>query len=175
VPAYASVLVPVDPLDPGVEAALGPLEALVRDVDRGQVSLADPGVPVELPTRYGGADGPDLADVARRHGLRPDDVVELHASVVYRVFFLGFAPGFAYLGRVPAAIATPRLDRPRERVPAGSVGIAGRQTAVYPTDSPGGWRLIGRTDESVWDPTADPPARLRPGAAVRFVPRGRPR
>jgi inhibitor of KinA len=173
VPAYASVLVPVDPLDPGVEGAvelLGPLASEAASaVEEPAADAATP--PIEIPTRYGGDDGPDLEDVADAHGLRPRDVVELHASVDYRVYFLGFAPGFAYLGRVPAAIATPRLETPRVRVPAGSVAIAGEQTAIYPFDSPGGWRLIGRTDVPVWDVRHDPPARLLPGRRVRFVPR----
>ena len=125
---------------------------------------------VEVPVRYGGADGPDLEDVARLHGLRPSDVVELHASVEYEAFFLGFAPGFAYLGPLPASLVTPRLDVPRPRVPAGSVAIAGAQSAIYPTDTPGGWRLIGRTDLRPWDVTRDPPALILPGDRVRFVP-----
>ena len=125
---------------------------------------------VEVPVRYGGADGPDLEDVARLHGLRPSDVVELHASVEYEAFFLGFAPGFAYLGPLPASLVTPRLDVPRPRVPAGSVAIAGAQSAIYPTDTPGGWRLIGRTDLRPWDVARDPPALILPGDRVRFVP-----
>lgn len=174
VPAYASVLVPVDPLDPGVESAIERLRPVAAEA-AGRPA-AEPGAggraaAIQLPTRYGGADGPDLEDVAALHGLRPADVVELHASVDYRVHFLGFAPGFAYLARVPAAIATPRFATPRLRVPAGSVAIAGEQTAVYPFDSPGGWRLIGRTDVRVWDLRRDPPALLLPGRRVRFVPR----
>jgi KipI family sensor histidine kinase inhibitor len=171
VPAYASVLVPVDPLDPGVETAIEQIRPVVAAAARGTVAGPDDGAPIELPTRYGGADGPDLDDVAALHDLRPAHVVELHASVDYRVHFLGFAPGFAYLAAVPAAIATPRLATPRLRVPAGSVAIAGEQTAVYPFDSPGGWRLIGRTDVRVWDLARDPPALLLPGRRVRFVPR----
>jgi KipI family sensor histidine kinase inhibitor len=174
VPASASVLVPVDPLDPGVEEAIVILSPLVAEVERepppSQVAEGQP--TIDIPTRYGGPAGPDLADVAALHGLRPDAVVELHASVVYRVQFLGFAPGFAYLGSVPPRIATPRLSAPRLHVPAGSVAIAGQQTAVYPADSPGGWRLIGRTDLRVWDPTTEPPALLSPGRRVRFVPIG---
>jgi KipI family sensor histidine kinase inhibitor len=175
VPASATVLVPVDPLDPGVEEAIEVLSPLVAEIERepppSQVVESRP--TIDVPTRYGGQAGPDLADVAAFHGLRPDAVVELHASVVYRVRFLGFAPGFAYLGDVSPAIATPRLPAPRLHVPAGSVAIAGEQTAVYPADSPGGWRLIGRTDLRVWHPTAEPPALLSPGRRVRFVPIGR--
>ncbi len=171
VPAYATVLVPVDPLDPGVEAAIDLLAATVAEVEaRPAPEIAAGGTLHELPTRYGGADGPDLADVAALHDLRPADVIELHASTVYRAWFLGFAPGFAYLGRVPPAIATPRLATPRQRVPAGSVALADDQTAVYPVASPGGWRLIGRTDVDVWCPAADPPALVQAGDRVRFVP-----
>jgi KipI family sensor histidine kinase inhibitor len=167
VPAYASTLVPFDPV------AVDPDEA--RAVLAGL--LEEPAVPrteqprdvVEIPVRYGGGDGPDLADVATQNGLRPSDVVELHCGTEYRVFFLGFAPGFGYLGPLPAPIATPRLATPRERIPAGSVGIAGTQTAVYPFAMPAGWRIIGRTDAPMWDLRRDAPALLRPGDRVRFV------
>jgi KipI family sensor histidine kinase inhibitor len=98
--------------------------------------------------------------------------VDLHAGTVYRVLFLGFTPGFAYLGDLPERLGLPRLATPRTRVPAGSVAIAGRQTAVYPFSTPGGWRLIGRTDLDIWDATRDRPAALLPGMRVRFVPIG---
>lgn len=173
VPGYGSLLVPFDPLElvpAGAAARLEPLlSAEGGDDDAGSDGPAS--TPVDVPTRYGGEDGPDLEGVAAIHDLRPADVVEIHSSVDYVVHFLGFAPGFAYLGEVPAAIATPRHARPRERVPAGSVGIADRQTAVYPGGTPGGWQLIGRTDAVVWDARRHPPALLEPGARVRFVPR----
>jgi KipI family sensor histidine kinase inhibitor len=168
VPGYGSLLVPFDPL------ALEPDEASarIRPLLSGSTDQPDAaaGAPVALPTHYGGADGPDLEAVAAAHGMRPAAVIEIHASVEYVVHFVGFAPGFAYLGAVPPAIATPRHPRPRERVPAGSVGIADRQTAVYPGGTPGGWQLIGRTEAAVWDARRDPPALLAPGARVRFVP-----
>jgi len=171
VPGYASLLVPFDPLELDADDATGRLRQILDEEAR---SPAPPDVeaapPVEIPTQYGGPDGPDLDEVAARAGLPQGDVVELHASVVYRVYLLGFAPGFAYLGSVPAAIATPRRATPRPRVPAGSVGIAGDQTAIYPFDTPGGWQLIGRTEVPMWDTGRDPPARLRPGDQVRFVP-----
>jgi KipI family sensor histidine kinase inhibitor len=123
-----------------------------------------------VPVRYGGPDGPDLAEVAARTGHSEADVVRLHAAVEYRVFCVGFVPGFPYLGLVPEELALPRRATPRLRVPAGSVAIAGRQTGIYPADTPGGWHLIGRTDLPVWDPGREPPALLQPGARVRFVP-----
>jgi KipI family sensor histidine kinase inhibitor len=118
--------------------------------------------------RYGGDDGPDLDAVAADLGLRPRDVVDLHIGVEVEVLFLGFAPGFAYLGELSPRLRVPRRATPRVRVPAGSVAVAGSMTAVYPQASPGGWRIIGRTDAKLFDPLADPPARLRPGDRVRF-------
>lgn len=170
VPAAASVLVPLDPAGDGVEASTDALARAVAAVLAAPLPEPPAARLVELPTRYGGVHGPDLDGVAALHGLRPADVVELHAAHEYHVQFLGFAPGFAYLGTLPSVLATPRLDTPRERVPAGSVAMAGRQTAVYPLASPGGWRLIGRTEVRVWQPDRDPPALLAPGDRVRFVP-----
>jgi KipI family sensor histidine kinase inhibitor len=168
IPAYATILVPVDP-----RAKAGELAAALEEVVEAAEAGAEPPPPPhhhEIPTRYGGEDGPDLDELAVLHDLRPDDVVDLHASVDYRVYMLGFAPGFAYLGRVPAEIATPRRPTPRPRVPAGSVAIGRNQTGIYPFETPAGWNVIGRTDRTLWDPTADPPARLAPGDTVRFVP-----
>ncbi len=125
---------------------------------------------VEIPVRYGGEFGPDLADVARHTGLTPERVVEMHAAAEYLVYFLGFAPGFAYLGGLPPELATPRLSAPRKRVPAGSVAIGGNQTGVYPIESPGGWRIIGHTDAKLFDPNAAEPVLLRMGDRLRFVP-----
>jgi KipI family sensor histidine kinase inhibitor len=170
VPAYASVLVPFDALAIDAAEATSVLASLVAASPPSAMPPDAAGALVEIPVRYGGSDGPDLDDVAALRALSPSDVVELHASTEYRVFFLGFAPGFAYLGSVPEAIATPRLEAPRQRVQAGSVGIAGRQTAVYPFDLPGGWRIIGRTDTAMWDLARDPPSVLLPGDRVRFVP-----
>jgi len=170
VPAYASVLVPFDPLALSVAEASAAVARIVAATDVVPAAVAAPGRIVEIPVRYGGVDGPDLDEVARLHDLRPDDVVEIHAGTEYDAFFLGFAPGFAYLGPLPASIATPRLDIPRPRVPAGSVAIGGSQTAVYPTETPGGWRLIGRTNARLWDASRAEPALIRPGDRVRFVP-----
>ena len=121
---------------------------------------------VELPTTY---DGEDLDDVAARWGMTRAEVVATHTSTSFTVAFLGFAPGFAYCVGLPEELAVPRLERPRPRVPAGAVGLAGRYTAAYPTASPGGWRLLGRTDALLWDLARDEPALLTPGTTVRFV------
>ena len=169
VPAYASLLVPFDPL---VIDEVAVREAIAVALQPGEGVGSDPAVDAvaRVPVRYGGEDGPDLAEVAARTGFSEADVVRLHAGVEYRVFCLGFVPGFPYLGLVPEQLALPRRATPRLHVPAGSVAIAGRQTGIYPTDTPGGWHLIGRTDLTMWDPRRDPPSLLEPGSRVRFVP-----
>ena len=131
----------------------------------GNASIAN-GREVEIPTHY---DGPDLLETAERSKLSVEELVALHTGRVYRAFFLGFLPGFAYCGVLDPRIVAPRLVRPRERLPAGSVAIADGQTSVYPFDSPGGWRLIGRTDVRIFDGTRERPALIRPGDRVRFV------
>ena len=166
VPAYASVGVHVDPLRFRAEA----LEAAVTRAWDATAEDDDAATAVEIPVCYGGAFGPDLAEVAAFAGCSDDEVVARHAAGRYRVYMLGFLPGFAYLGSVEASIAMPRRGSPRSAVPAGSVGIAGRQTGVYPCESPGGWRLIGRTPMRMFDPAAARPARLAAGDVVRFVP-----
>ena len=123
-----------------------------------------------IPVIYGGEDGPDLANVALHSGLTEQQVVELHASVEYVVWFLGFQPGFPYLGGLPERLAMPRHAEPRLRVPAGSVGIGGAQTGVYPLATPGGWQLLGRTPQALFDPMRQEPVLLRAGDRVRFVP-----
>jgi len=170
VPAYSSLLAPYDPLQWDYPASEAALAALLSAEDRSVTALEDAGSVVEIPVRYGGADGPDLVDVAARHGLTPAEVIAIHSGARYRVYMLGFAPGFVYLGPLPAALETPRRATPRTQVPAGSVAIAGAQTGVYPLATPGGWHLLGRTDALLWDLARDPPALLRPGQALRFVP-----
>lgn len=122
---------------------------------------------VELPTTY---DGPDLDDVAQRWGTDRAGVVERHAALTFVSAFCGFAPGFAYLAGLPDDLAVPRLSTPRTRVAPGSVALADTWCGVYPTASPGGWRLLGRTTAVLWDPSRDRPALLAPGTRVRFVP-----
>jgi KipI family sensor histidine kinase inhibitor len=121
---------------------------------------------VTIPVTY---DGPDLGLVAETAGISTDEVVALHTGADYEVAFCGFAPGFGYLTGLPEVLQQPRLDSPRTKVPAGSVGIAGEFTAAYPRSTPGGWRLIGRTEITLFDPKAETPALLQPGDSVRFV------
>lgn len=166
VPAYAALLIEFDPARISCAALENHVaENLATPCARATVQ---PRV-VEIPTRYGGEFGPDLEFVAQYNHISPKEVIRLHTSQPLRVFMLGFAPGFPYLGILPPSIAAPRLDTPRAKVPAGSVGIAGQQTGIYPRASPGGWRLIGCTDVKLFDPTQDPPTLLRPGDFVRFV------
>jgi inhibitor of KinA len=166
-PAYCSVLIKFDALLLGHEELQ---ETLLGCVERmKKVALPEPRL-IEIPVCYGGDFGPDLNEVAELHGLRPESAVELHASTTYRVYFLGFAPGFAYLGELPEALGTPRLATPRRSVPAGSVGIAGSQTGVYPIATPGGWRLLGRTPLGMFRPDRPEMSLLAIGDAVRFVP-----
>jgi len=125
---------------------------------------------IDIPVIYGGKQGPDLDVVAQHSGLTPKQVVELHASVDYVVWFLGFQPGFPYLGGLPEPLTMPRRAEPRLEVPAGSVGIGGAQTGIYPLVTPGGWQLIGLTTQRLFDPKKEEPVLLRPGDTVRFVP-----
>lgn len=167
-PAYSSVLVVFDPITLDHDAVA---RAVRQRLSHDDASRAAPRL-VEIAVRYGGESGPDLEHVASLHGLTPRAAAELHASVEYTAAFLGFAPGFAYLSGLPDELATPRLESPRQRVPAGSVGIAGRQTAVYPLPSPGGWQIIGGTDLEVFRADRDPMTLIRIGDRVRFVPVG---
>lgn len=171
VPAFASVALFVeadafDGTDPlgAAEEALRPLLSRADDYRYAQSERN-----IEIPVRYGGEDGPDLARVAERAGMPVEDVVRLHVANEYTVAMLGFAPGFPYLLGLDPRLATPRLATPRTHVAAGSVAIGGAQTGLYPRASPGGWNLIGRTDLVLFDPLRDPPALLAPGDRVRFV------
>ena len=166
-PAYSSVLIEFDARLVSGES----IEALVHQKMAAgwEPELRETSRVVEIPVQYGGEFGPDLEDVARHTGLSPERVVELHSSAEYLVYFLGFAPGFAYLGGLPPELTTPRISAPRKQVPAGSVAIGGNQTGVYPIVSPGGWRLIGRTSVKLFDPTAAEPVLLQMGDRLCFV------
>jgi KipI family sensor histidine kinase inhibitor len=154
-----------DPLHRAPADAEVRVKELAKSIDRAAI---EGGRVVEIPTHY---DGPDLVETAERSKLSVDELVRLHTGREYRAFFLGFLPGFAYCGVLDPRILAPRLTRPRERVPAGSVAVADGQTSIYPFDSPGGWRLIGRTGARMFDKAKDPPVLIRPGDRVRFIAR----
>ena len=160
VPAYASLLVRVAADRNFWRDILYDLRVPEPGPEAGQLH--------RLPVRYGGDHGPDLETVSRLTGLSPDRVIELHAGQEYRVYLLGYRPGFGFLGELPAELQVARRDTPRSRVPAGAVGLAGRQTGVYPVDAPGGWQLIGHCPLPLLDPVGR--ALLSPGDRVRFFP-----
>jgi KipI family sensor histidine kinase inhibitor len=165
VPGMNNVTLVFDPLEADPDA----LAAQLREAwAKAPVDTAEHRV-VEIPVRYGGEFGPDLDAVAQHTGLGTREVVERHAAGDYIVFFLGFQPGFAYMGGLDASLFTPRRSEPRLAVPPGSVGIGGEQTGIYPAASPGGWQLIGRTDTVLFDPTRTPSTALLPGDRVRFT------
>lgn len=167
VPTYRSLMVHYDPLlvsRPGVEAIVLEAEQHLADV-----VLPRPRV-IEIPTVYGGACGPDLDDVAAWAGMPVDEVIAIHSGREYLVYMMGFMAGFPYLGGVSSRIAMPRLPSPRTKVPRGSVGIAQEQTGIYPTETPGGWRLIGWTPVRIFDAAHDPPVLFEAGDYIRFVP-----
>jgi len=166
-PAYCSILVKFDALKWRHEKLEEILKRYLGRLE--EVTLPEPRQ-VEIPVCYGGEHGPDLNDVSAMHGVTPAQVIELHSSTTYLVYFLGFVPGFAYLGELPEALVTPRLATPRRRVPPGSVGIAGSQTGVYPVATPGGWRLLGRTPIAMFRSDRDALSLLSIGDRVRFTP-----
>jgi KipI family sensor histidine kinase inhibitor len=163
VPAYATLAVQFDPRAWDAEGLAHELEVLEEGSAGGEVPRT-----VVIPVRYGGEDGPDLAEVAAHCGLSPAEVVARHCAGAYRVYFLGFSPGFPYLGGLDPVLAAPRRAAPRTRVPAGSVGIAGLQTGIYPQETPGGWQIIGRTPLALFDPLRAEPCLLAAGDLLRF-------
>jgi KipI family sensor histidine kinase inhibitor len=166
-PAYASLLIDFDPL----RASHEELQLLVEDLTRSATAFGDSSFQtITIPVCYEAEYAPDLAEVAAHSKLPTEEVIRLHSSETYAVYFLGFSPGFAYMGVLPPVLRIPRLGTPRTHVAAGSVAIAEEQTAVYPVDSPGGWRLIGRTPIRIFDPEVPQPSRFQTGDRVRFVP-----
>ena len=175
VPAFTTLTVYYDPWVVSRQGLQNPYAAVIAHLIEMRVHVTShlkKTAPrqVEIPVCYGGKYGPDLDYVAGLHGLKPKDVIKLHTQATYLVYMIGFAPGFPYLGGLAPEIATPRKEKPRVRVPAGSVGIGGNQTGVYPLVSPGGWQLIGRTPLLLFNPHHDRPSLLRTGDVVRFVP-----
>jgi KipI family sensor histidine kinase inhibitor len=167
IPTYRSVLVIYDPAQFLFHEIVKQLQQCEAHLQ--QAELPEPHI-IEIPVVYGGEFGPDLEFVAESTHLSISKVIALHSEPQYLVYMLGFTPGFCYLGGMDERLETPRLAEPRTKIPAGSVGIAGKQTGVYPIDSPGGWQLIGRTPLHLFDPHRDPPVWIQTGDLVRFVP-----
>jgi len=168
VPSYTTIMLRYDLLQDDLASLIATvtpiLASLPDDTDVEDSPL------VKIPVFYHPSVGPDLERIAERAGISIEQAIALHSGQTYHVFAIGFAPGFAYLGEVPESIATPRLATPRHRVPAGSLGIADTQTAIYPLDSPGGWNLIGRTPLTLFDTGREPNSLLQTGQRVRFYP-----
>jgi len=171
VPTYRSLLIYYDPSETSYEPLIFQTKDLEAKLDESSV-FAHERV-LEVPVVYGNEYGTDLGSVARYHGLQEDEVIRLHSGRDYTVYMIGFVAGFPYLGEVAEEIATPRLKTPRLRVPAGSVGVAEKQTGIYPCESPGGWQVIGRTPLKLFDIEKRPPTLVLPGDTVRFRPVGK--
>ena len=168
IPAYTSLMIQYDALAYSYTELKSKLEPVLSiNID---ISEEDRVTVIEIPTLYGGDYGPDLSFVAKYHNMSEHDVITIHSGTDYLVYMLGFIPGFAYLGGMNPCIATPRLQAPRQSIPAGSVGIAGEQTGIYPSQSPGGWQIIGRTPVVMYDLERESPSLLSAGQYVRYVP-----
>ncbi|MDR0696762.1 MAG: 5-oxoprolinase subunit PxpB [Christensenellaceae bacterium] len=167
IPSYCSILFIYDPLLTNYNKIVANLQRLLRS-ENSNNSLKSK--LVYIPVCYGGDFGEDINDVANHTKISVDKIIEMHSSPEYLIYMLGFLPGFAYLGGLPPQLTTPRLKNPRTKITAGSVGIGGEQTGIYPLDSPGGWRLIGRTPIKPYDPYRDNPFLFRAGDYIKFVP-----
>lgn len=167
VPTYRSLAVFLDPWKTSRDDAMAFVYSLAVSV--GGAAPAERKL-IEIPVCYGGDFAPDIERVSRHTSLSGEEIIRLHSSPVYHVFMLGFSPGFPYLGGMDPKLETPRLDNPRTSIPAGSVGIAGKQTGVYPLQTPGGWNLIGRTPLRLFDPAREDPFLVGAGMQIRFVP-----
>jgi len=165
VPTYRSLMICYDPGIIPFQALTDELRSILVRLDR---SVLPPGEVLELPVLYGGEKGPDIAFVAAHNRITEDEVIRIHTEPEYLIYMLGFTPGFAYLGGMSKKIAAPRLSQPRLRIQAGSVGIAGGQTGIYPLKSPGGWRLIGHTPVVLYNPHTENPILLRAGQYIKF-------
>jgi len=166
VPAYGTLLVHYDPLLLSFVQIKNYLRQKLTQVHD---NISRKRKQLEVPVRYGGEYGVDLESVARHCQLQMEDVIRIHSEKIYTVFMMGFTPGFPYMGKLDDAIIMPRLERPRTRVPAGTVAIAGSQTGIYPIDSPGGWQLIGWTALQLFNPESESPFLFSPGDEVKFI------
>lgn len=167
IPAFCSLLINYDPRVIGYEE----IKSRIKDLLRLEIKAANEKKKIfEIPVCYGGEFGPDIATIAENAGLTEQEVIEIHSSRDYLIYMLGFLPGFCYLGGLDERIFTPRLASPRIKIDAGSVGIGGSQTGIYPLDSPGGWQLMGKTPVKTYDPDRDVPILVEAGDYIRFVP-----
>ena len=166
IPTYRSIQIMYDPLEIKVDDLIQELTSLESSL---QSSKEESFKVVQIPTLYGGEYGPDIGFVAKHNNISEEEVIKIHTGTDYLVYMLGFTPGFAFLGGMKEEIHTPRLQTPRTKIPAGSVGIAGAQTGMYPSETPGGWQLIGRTPIKLYDSTKEPPVLLNAGDYVRYV------
>jgi inhibitor of KinA len=167
IPAYRSLLIIYDPLITNTMLLQHQIEDLQKKSE--VIDIPEPNT-VEIPVAYGGEFGPDLEWVARYHNIGVEEVIQLHAGTTYRVYMIGFTPGFPYMGELPERLGTPRRQTPRTTIPEGSVAIAQRQTGIYPVESPGGWHILGRTPIKLFNPLQIPPTLLEMGDLVRFSP-----
>jgi inhibitor of KinA len=167
IPSYNELMVVYDPVVTGYKKLIERLRSLEAGAEH--LVLPEPEITV-VPVWYGGEAGPDLWAVAETHGLDTQQVIDMHSAAIYEVYMLGFMPGFCYLGGLNEHIATPRKATPRLNIPAGSVGIAGKQTGIYPLASPGGWQVIGQTPITLFDPQKDPAFLFKPGDRIKFNP-----
>lgn len=166
IPAYRSLLIVYDPLVTDPQSLEDNVNLMDNRLDA--LDIAPPKT-VEIPVLYGGDFGPDIEFVASTHNLTVENVIKIHSGAFYQIYMIGFTPGFPFMGPLPEELCTPRLDTPRELVPAGSVGIANNQTGIYPVDSPGGWRLIGRTPLNLFNPSKKEPFLYAAGDKIKFV------
>ncbi|PRR78259.1 Kinase A inhibitor [Clostridium liquoris] len=166
IPTYRSISIQYNPLEITIGDLIERLKEIYANIDSIQLP---PAKVIEIPTVYGGEYGPDIEFVSQYNNISTDEVIKFHTSVDYLIYMLGFTPGFTYLGGLPREIETPRLKTPRTKIPAGSTGIAGKQTGIYPIESPGGWQLIGRTPLKLYDPKRNPPIILNAGDYLRFI------
>jgi KipI family sensor histidine kinase inhibitor len=167
VPSYRSLMVIYDPIKISLTDIQHQISETFLHLDASRLPAPKT---LEIPVVYGDPYGPDLTWVAEYHNISPQEVIRLHTLPTYRVYMIGFTPGYPYLGEVPDALSTPRRETPRTLVPRGSVGIAQKQTGIYPVESPGGWQIIGRTPMSLFNPQNLPPSRLEMGDRVQFYP-----
>lgn len=166
-PTYRSLMINYNPLKIDFDSLLKEVKLLEKNIKSSGTIKKNI---IEIPVLYGGEYGPDIENIAKHNNLSIEEVIKIHSEKEYLIYMLGFTPGFPYLGGMDERIETPRLKAPRTKIPGGSVGIASKQTGVYPIDSPGGWQLIGRTPLKLYDPDKESPILLKAGNYIKFIP-----